>query len=129
MTRPSLGRGPGYPLGRQGTDMPAASSQSVKSSQSRMIFNWNLFFCSISAIVSNFSCLALCSFFFSILPTKRNLLTHLDTALVLAVATFVNVLVCGATVHKHRKLELQIGKQCFFFRDKNVIYKQCFSID
>ena len=25
-------------------------------------------------------------------------------------------------VHKHRKLELQIGKQCFFFRDHNMWY-------
>ena len=46
--------------------------------------------CTISVIVSNVSCLALYSFFASILPTKRNLLTRLNTVLVLAITVLVN---------------------------------------
>ena len=46
--------------------------------------------CTISVIVSNVSCLALYSFFASILPTKRNLLTRLNTVLVLAITALVN---------------------------------------
>ena len=60
-----------------------------------MIFDWNWVVCTISVVVANLSCLALCSFLFSILPSKRNLLTHLETVLVLAMTAFVNGLVSG----------------------------------
>ena len=56
-----------------------------------MVFNGAL--CTISVIVSNLSSLALSSFFVSILPTKRNLLTHLNTVLVFVMAALVNALV------------------------------------
>ena len=55
-----------------------------------MVFNGAL--CTISVIVSNLSSLALSSFFVSILPTKRNLLTHLNTVLVFVMAALVNAL-------------------------------------
>ena len=50
-------------------------------------------FCIISVFVSNFSCLALSSFFASILPSKRNLLTQLNTVLVFVMTAMVNVMV------------------------------------
>ena len=56
-----------------------------------MVFNGAL--CTISVIVSNLSSLALSSYFVSILPTKRNLLTHLNTVLVFVMAALVNALV------------------------------------
>lgn len=59
----------------------------------RMIFSWAA--CTINILVSNLSCFALSSFFFSILPTKRNLLTYLDTILVLSITAAVNVMVGG----------------------------------
>ena len=58
-----------------------------------MIFDWNWIVCTISVVVANLSCVALCSFLFSILPTKRNLLTYLNTLLVYALTALVNVLV------------------------------------
>ena len=62
--------------------------------------------CAISVVVSNLSCLALTSFFASILPTKRNLLTHLNTVLVCALTALVNVLVSES--QKHLKEQLKI---------------------
>ena len=59
----------------------------------RMIFSWEA--CTINILVSNLSFFALSSFFFSILPTKRNLLTYLDTILVLSITAAVNVMVGG----------------------------------
>ena len=50
-------------------------------------------FCTISVCVSNFSCLTLSSFFASILPSKRNLLTQLNTVLVFVMTAMVNVMV------------------------------------
>ena len=67
--------------------------ESVQSRLPRMTFSWAA--CIINICVSNLSCLALCSFFFSILPTKRNLLTYLDTGLVLSITAVVNVMVGG----------------------------------
>ena len=61
-----------------------------------MIFSWVA--CTISIVVSNLSCLALSSFFFSILPTKRNLFTYLDATLVLNITGFVNVMVGGVII-------------------------------
>ena len=66
-------------------------AESIESSLPRMIFNWAA--CATSLVVSNLSCLALSSFFFSILPTKRNLLTYLNTVLVLSITAAVNVMV------------------------------------
>ena len=61
---------------------------SVQRNLSAMVVTGLL--CTISVIVSNVSCLALYSFFASILPTKRNLLTRLNTVLVLAITVLVN---------------------------------------
>ena len=49
--------------------------------------------CTISVFVSNLCCLALSSFFSSILPSKRNLLTQLNTVLVFVLTAMVNVMV------------------------------------
>ena len=49
--------------------------------------------CTISVFVSNLCCLALFSFFSSILPSKRNLLTQLNTVLVFVLTAMVNVMV------------------------------------
>ena len=57
----------------------------------RMIFNGVL--CTISVIVSNLSCLALSSFFNSILSSKRNILTQLNTVLVFVMTAVVDTLV------------------------------------
>ena len=93
--------------GQGGFDnMPAANFSPVKSSLPRMIFSWNGVICGISVVVSNLSCILLCSFFFSILPTKRNLLTHLDTALVLAITALVNALVSAPIITKIIKCSL-----------------------
>ena len=70
--------------------------ESVESSLPRMTFHWA--FCIISIVVSNLSCLALSSFFFSILPTKRNLLTYFDIVLVLGITATVNVMVGGVII-------------------------------
>ena len=67
--------------------------ESVQSRLPRMTFSWAA--CIINIVVANLSCLALSSFFFSILPTKRNLLTYLDTVLVLSITAVVNVMVGG----------------------------------
>ena len=65
--------------------------QSRAATGPKMMFSGAL--CATSVIVSNLSYLALCSFFASILPTKRNLLTYLNTLLVYALTALVNVLV------------------------------------
>ena len=57
----------------------------------RRMFNWAA--CTISLLVSNLSCFALCSYFFSILPTKRNLLTYLNNLLVITMTLLVNFMV------------------------------------
>ena len=67
-----------------------------------MVFNGAL--CTISVIVSNLSSLALSSYFVSILPTKRNLLTHLNTVLVFVMAALVNALVRLSRIIYPRKL-------------------------
>jgi hypothetical protein len=46
-----------------------------------------------SLLLTNMAAILLCSYFCSILPTKRNLKTHLDWVLVIAMAGFVNLLV------------------------------------
>ena len=80
-----------------------------------MSFCWVV--CTISIVVSNLSCLALFrwlellwqlhfvnifivlfSFFFSILPTKRNLFTYLNAVLVLDITALVNVKVGGVII-------------------------------
>ena len=61
-----------------------------------MFFSWAE--CTISIVVSNLACLVLCSFFFSILPTKRNLLTYLDTVFVLTMTALVNFMVSGVKI-------------------------------
>ena len=73
-----------------------------------MIFSWAA--CAVSIVVSNLSCLALCSFFFSILPTKRNLLTYFDTVLVLSVTAVVNIAVGGVIILGILKLLQKIRK-------------------
>ena len=93
-------------------NIPAANLTSVKSSLPRMIFSWNGVICGISVVVSNLSCVLLCSFFFSILPTKRNLLTHLDTALVLAITALVNALVSAPVITKKSKVFIAQCKLC-----------------
>ena len=55
------------------------------------MFNWAT--CTLSLIVSNLSCFALCSYFFSILPTERNLLTYLNNLLVITMTFLVNFMV------------------------------------
>ena len=72
-------------------------TQSRTASGPRMMFSGAL--CAISVVVSNLSCLVLCSFFASILPTKRNLLTHLNTLLVYVLTALVNVLVSESQKH------------------------------
>ena len=71
--------------------------QSKAASGAKMMISGAL--SAISVVVSNLSCLALCSFFGSILPTKRNLLTHLNTVLVYALTALVNVLVSESQKH------------------------------
>ena len=73
-----------------------------------MIFSWAA--CTVSIVVSNLSCLALSSFFFSILPTKRNLLTYFDTVLVLSVTAVVNIAVGGVIILGILKLLQKIRK-------------------
>ena len=75
----------------------AGIQPSVESNLSS-IMNWLI--CSISLLVSNLSCFVLCSFFLSILPTKRNLLTYLDTVLVVAMTSLVNALVSANMKYK-----------------------------
>ena len=65
--------------------------QSRAATGPKMMFSRAL--CAISVVVSNLSCLTLSSFFASILPTKRNLLTYLNTVLVYVLTVLVNVLV------------------------------------
>jgi hypothetical protein len=48
-----------------------------------------------SLLLANLTAALLCSYFASILPTKRNLKTHLDWVLVIAMAIFVNISVSG----------------------------------
>ena len=84
--------------------------QSGQSNLSRMIFSWVV--CTISIVVSNLSCLALSSFFFSILPTKRNLFTYLNAVLVLSITALVNVKVGGVIILGDLKLLQKILKYC-----------------
>ena len=49
--------------------------------------------CAMSMLMANMSCLALSSYFSTILPTKRNLLTRFNTVFVLAMTAWVNALV------------------------------------
>ena len=62
------------------------------------MFNWAV--CTISLIVSNLSCFALCSYFLSILPTKRNLLTYLNNLLVITMTFLVNFMVSKESLLK-----------------------------
>ena len=59
--------------------------------------------CTISVFVSNLCCLALFSFFSSILPSKRNLLTQLNTVLVFVLTAMVNVMVRWNKMYSGRK--------------------------
>ena len=82
-----------------------ANFESDESSLSKMIFSWEA--CTVSILVSNLSCLALSSYFFSILPTKRNLLTYFNTVLVLSITAVVNVTVGGVIILGNLKLDSQ----------------------
>ena len=53
-----------------------------------------LVLCLLSLTASNLSCLTLVSFFLTTLPTKRNLLTFFDVALVVALTSVVDIGVC-----------------------------------
>ena len=48
-----------------------------------------------SLLLASLAAALLCSYFASILPNQRNLLTHLNRVLVIAMAGFVNSLVGG----------------------------------
>jgi hypothetical protein len=48
-----------------------------------------------SVLLANLAAALLCSYFASILPTKRNLKTHLDWVFVISTVGFVNSLVGG----------------------------------
>ena len=50
-----------------------------------------LLLCLLSMAVSNLSCVALVSFFLTTLPTKRNLFTFFDIALVLSLTSVVDI--------------------------------------
>ena len=50
-------------------------------------------FCLFSIAISNFCCVALYSFFSTVLPNQENLITSFDTVLVLALTSAVNVMV------------------------------------
>ena len=52
-----------------------------------------LLLCLLSLAASNFSCVALVSFFLTTLPSKRNLFTFFDTVLVLALTSVVDIAV------------------------------------
>ena len=82
-----------------------ANFESLESSLPKMIFSCAS--CTISILVSNLSCLALSSYFFSILPTKRNLLTYFNTVLVLSITAVVNVTVGGVIILADLKLDSQ----------------------
>ena len=69
------------------------SDQSRGTADWRMMFSWSLSGCFISVLGSNFFCVALCSYFYSILPTKRNLLTYLNSLFVIAMTAIVNIMV------------------------------------
>ena len=88
----------------QGEEM-GANFESLESSLPKMIFSCAS--CTISILVSNLSCLALSSYFFSILPTKRNLLTYFNIVLVLSITAVVNVTVGGVIILGNLKLDSQ----------------------
>ena len=52
-----------------------------------------LLLCLLSLTASNLSCVALVSFFLTTLPTKRNLLTFFELALVVALTCVVDIMV------------------------------------
>ena len=58
-----------------------------------MVFTPGGEICALSMLMANMSCLALSSYFSTILPTKRNLLTRFNTVFVLAMTAWVNALV------------------------------------
>ena len=58
-----------------------------------MVFTPGGEICAMSMLMANMSCLALSSYFSTILPTKRNLLTRFNTVFVLAMTAWVNALV------------------------------------
>ena len=99
-------------------------TQSRTASGPRMMFSGAL--CAISVVVSNLSCLVLCSFFASILPTKRNLLTHLNTLLVHVLTALVNVLVSESQKHLKEQLKIKLkNKKHFVFSVAVCSSQQC----
>ena len=50
-------------------------------------------FCLFSIAISNSCCVALYSFFSTVLPNQENLITSFDTVLVLALTSAVNIMV------------------------------------
>ena len=58
-----------------------------------MVFTPGGEICAMSMLMANMSCLALSSYFSTILPTKRSLLTRFNTVFVLAMTAWVNALV------------------------------------
>ena len=58
-----------------------------------MVFTPGGEICALSMLMANMSCLALSSYFSTILPTKRSLLTRFNTVFVLAMTAWVNALV------------------------------------
>ena len=72
--------------------------------------------CTISLFVSNLCCLALFSFFSSILPSKRNLLTQLNTVLVFVLTAMVNVMVrWNKTYTDSKSFFEKSSSRCNFF--------------
>ena len=73
--------------------------------------------CTISVFVSNLCCLALSSFFSSILPSKRNLLTQLNTVLVFVLTAMVNVMVRWNKTYSGSKSSFEkSSSRCNFFQ-------------
>ena len=73
--------------------------------------------CTISVFVSNLCCLALSSFFSSILPSKRNLLTQLNTVLVFVLTAMVNVMVRWNKSYSDSKSSFEkSSSRCNFFQ-------------
>ena len=97
-------------------------TQSRTASGLRMMFSGAL--CAISVVVSNLSCLILCSFFASILPTKRNLLTHLNTLLVHVLTALVNVLVSESQKHLKEQLKIKLKNKKHFVSSVAVCSSQ-----
>ena len=58
-----------------------------------MVFTPGGEICAMSMLTANMSCLVLSSYFSTILPTKRSLLTRFNTVFVLAMTAWVNALV------------------------------------